>query len=381
MRLLSIVSESLRNIGAGTSRAFLWCLVTMLVGVLLGGVDAVTIIGEEREAAARIDANADVRVLVAPTAVVDGATCDLITGAAGGPDATGALRPGPQITMRATPGRDVSSYEVTPGFLRLLAAGSATADATGVWVSAELARNFGLSKGARLETTAGDATVAGVYDWPNDGRDTRLAYAMVVPVSASASPFVECWAKQWPVSGRIDELLNEAVIANGSSGASAGSSAGASGVAGASDASMRMPAGIAPLNRSFDSRYDANARYRSRLTRHAPFAALVAGMLIGIIGVHRRRLEYAGALHSGQRKADQMLGVAIETAIWGGLGTLSALAVLTAACVRMSPSDPDAVLFAAARVPIALLAGMMIGSLLMVATVRESRLFRYFKKR
>ena len=377
MRLLSIVSESLRNIGAGTSRAFLWCLVTMLVGVLLGGVDAVTIIGEEREAAARIAAYADVRVLVAQTAVVDGATCDLITGAAGGPDATGALRPGPQITMRATPGRDVSSYEVTPGFLRLLAAGSTTADATGVWVSVELARNFGLSRGARLETTAGDATVAGVYDWPNDGRDTRLAYAMVVPVSASASPFVECWAKQWPVSGRIDELLNEAVIASASSGASAGGAD----TTGASEASMRMPAGIAPLNRSFDSRYDANARYRSRLTRHAPVAALVAGMLIGMIGVHRRRLEYAGALHSGQRKADQMLGVAIEVAIWGGLGTLSALAVLTAACVRLSPSDPDAVLFAAARVPAALLAGAMIGSLLMVATVRESRLFRYFKKR
>ena len=62
-------------------------------------------------------------------------------------------------------------------------------------------------------------------------------------------------------------------------------------------------------------------------------------MLVGVFGVRRRRLEYAGALHSGQSKGAQLLGIGVETGVWAGLATVASCALLLAYAVRMSRSD------------------------------------------
>lgn len=82
----------------------------------------------------------------------------------------------------ATPGKDISSYEVTPGMIRMIARTTKT-DVSGVWVSTDVSKDFGLAKGSVMQTEQGTMSVAGVFDWPNDGRDTRFAYALLVPVS------------------------------------------------------------------------------------------------------------------------------------------------------------------------------------------------------
>lgn len=374
MKVRCILSEALRNITCGTSRAFAWFLAVMAVGALLGGYEAMTVVAQEREASARIAAAADVSTLVSTQAVVDGMACDRLAAMPGGPASSGAMRPGPQLTMLATPGRGVTSFAVTPGLLRVItsdpeSASTAASDAVegsdpaGVWVSDQLAADFGLARGSRFATTDGETTVAGVYAWPNDGRDTRFAYAVLTPASADAAPFHECWARQWPSDAGLDALLLSTLIAR------------------TGDIGGAPPAGVTSLNRSFDRRYDANALYAARITRLLPFVAAGVGVLIGAASVWRRRLEYAGALHSGQRKGEQLLGVTVETLIWSGLGAVSGIGVIAAVCWTLAPSGPALVALAAVRAPMMAFAGSLVAALAAAAPIRESQLFRYFKTR
>lgn len=76
-----------------------------------------------------------------------------------------------------------------------------------------------------------------------------------------------------------------------------------------------------------------------------------------------------------------MLGIGAEAGIWAGLATISSCALLTAYAVRMCRSDWVAVLVAAVRTPLAVFAGVMAASLFAGLLIRESQLFRFFKKR
>ena len=363
MRLASILSECARNIARGTAHAVAMATAVLLAGTLLGGYEATNVIALENEAVTRIGAYADTKTIMGSNNVIDGDVCDRLSMQGdGAPDASGAMRIGPQVTPASTPGKDLSSYEVTPGMLSILTATDPDArrDASGIWVSTEVADDFGLAAGGRMETTAGPVDVAGVFDWPNDGRDTRFVYALLIPVSVSAEPFSECWAKRWPADDTVDQLLYSTVIASDDS----------------SD-----PAGVMAVNKGFDAHYDAQSGYLNRMTRWMPYAALAAGLVLGVVAVRRRRLEYAGALHSGQSKGAQLLGIAIETGVWAGLGAVCSCSLLAAYCVRASRSDPWAVFAAAARAPAALAAGALVAAVLAGLTIRESQLFRFFKHR
>ena len=322
MRLRSVLSEALRNIGAGVSHALLMFAAVLFASTLLSGYEAANVVGLETEVLQRINAYADVGAIVGGT--VDGAACDRLADAGGGVMGTlaGAMRAGQQIVPLATPGKDISSYEVTPGMIRMIA-GSAKSDVSGVWVSTDVAKDFGLTKGSVMQTEQGTMSVAGVFYWPNDGRDTRFAYALLVPVSASNGTFDECWVRQWPQSGQTEDVLFSTLVASGSS----------------------SNAGVTQVNKSFDSHYDA------------------------------------GALHSGQAKGAQLLEIAVETLIWSGLACASSAALLGAYCVRMSIADSMTVWLGAMRAPCAIFAGVMVSSVLVGMTIHETQLFRFFKQR
>lgn len=121
MRLGSVLSEALRNIGSGVSRAFAMFLAVLLSGTLLGGYEAMTVIDLESQAVQRINAYVDVNAIVGGT--VDGTACDRLSDAGDGMTGTlaGAMRAGEQVVPLATPGKDISSYDVTPGMIRLIA--------------------------------------------------------------------------------------------------------------------------------------------------------------------------------------------------------------------------------------------------------------------
>ena len=339
MRLGSIISETLRNIASGTAHALAMFLAVLFAGTLLGGYEAMSVMRLETEAAVRIRAFADVKTVVGGN--VDGLACDRLSDHGDPSFISGAMRSGPQVVPLATNGIELSSYEVTAGMIRLITAEDPqeVPDSSGVWVSSDVSHDFGLVKGSRMQTNHGTVTVAGVFDWPNDGRDMRFAYAMIAPAASSGGVFQECWAKQWPQSDQMDELLLSTATKNPKS---------------------EMRPGVTALNKGFDAHYDAQKGYLTRVTRWMPYLGLAVGLLLGGISVRRRRLEYAGALHSGESKGAQLLGIELESLIWAGVGTLATCALLSAYALRMSQSDPLAVLLAAVRTPLVLLAGVLV---------------------
>ncbi len=296
MRLGSIISETLRNIASGTAHALTMFLAVLFAGTLLGGYEAMSVMRLETEAAVRIRAFADVKTVVGGN--VDGLACDRLSDHGDPSFISGAMRSGPQVVPLATKGIELSSYEVTAGMIRLITAEDPqeVPNPSGVWVSSDVSHDFGLVKGSRMQTNHGTVTVAGVFDWPNDGRDMRFAYAMIAPAASSGGVFQECWAKQWPQSDQMDELLLSTATKNPKS---------------------EMRPGVTALNKGFDAHYDAQKGYLTRVTRWMPYLGLAVGLLLGVISVRRRRLEYAGALHSGESKGAQLLGIELESLIWG----------------------------------------------------------------
>lgn len=356
MRLRSVLSEALRNIGAGVSHAMLMFAAVLLRLHCSADTRPSMWWGSKPR---RCNASTPIPTLT-PSSGVDGAACDRLANAGGGVMSTlaGAMRAGQQIVPLATPGKDISSYGVTPGMIRMIA-GSAKSDVSGVWVSTDVSKDFGLTKGSVIQTEQGTMSVAGVFDWPNDGRDTRFAYAFLVPVSASNGTFDECWVRQWPQSGQTGDLLYSTLVASGSS----------------------SNAGVTQMNKSFDSHYDAQASYEQRMTRWMPWLGLAVGLMFGAFSVRRRRLEYAGALHSGQSKGAQLLEITAETMVWSSLACVSSAALLSAYCVRMSGADAMTVWLGAMRTPCEIFAGVMVSSMLVGMTIRETQLFRFFKQR
>ncbi len=361
MRLRSILSEAMRNVGAGNAHALALFVAVLLGGMLLGGYEAYTVVAMEHEAMARVQAMADVDTVVGGT--VDGGACDRLAQSSGVPIAqSGAVRTGEEITPLSTPSNALQSFEVTQGMLSLIASNGAVAspiDTSGIWVPTDVARDFGLTVGSTLATDHGNATVAGVYAWPNDGRDTRFAYAFLVPRAASLGDYNECWIRQWPRSEPASNLLYATLrVGNG-----------------------QNQAGVVALNKGFDAHYDPYATYMARTTRWIPFLAALLGLAIGVIAVRMRRLEYAAALHSGESKPAQLLGICVETLVWAGLATAGSCALIAAYGVRMAVGDTAVVIATTCRAPLALLCAVVLAALASGLCVRQSQLFRLFKRR
>lgn len=366
MRLREMLSEALRNVGSGTSRAVLLFLIALVAGTALGGCEAASVIGQESAAFTRVAALANADAVVGGT--VDGASCDALSqGESAAFAASGALRASDELTMLSTPGQSLASYEVTPGLLELIAANDAAnggeaslqADATGIWVSQELAADFGFAVGSEVATDKGTSRIAGIFAWPNDGRDTRFGYAFLVPAAASGATFTECWATQWPHSDDDSQLLY-ATLKVGES---------------------PVQAGVMAVNKGFDAHYDAAGEYLGRATRWMPWIAAALGIAIGIASVRQRRLELAGALHVGESRASLLATLCAETLLWGTLATLSSALLLAGYCARSAPVEPLAAFAGAVRSPLALFAGILLATLVSAACVRESQLFRLFKQR
>ena len=357
MRFSSIWSEACRNVACGASHAVILLLGVLVCALGLGGVELGSVTSLEQQAAQRLSADADISTVIGGK--VDGAACDRLAGS--GPRASGAMRAGDSVRLLATPGRELSSYQVTPGMLTILAGTGQRADSTGVWVSSLLAGDFGLSRGSELSTSNGRTHVAGVFDWPRDGRDSRFAYSVLIPVSASSGQFEECWARQWPASSSVNELLESTVIA--------GSAADSTNI------------GISRVNKGFDQHYDATSSYMSRPSRLAAPLALLVGVLIGFAAVWWRRLPYAADLHSGQSKADQLLEMLCEQISWAWAGALCATVLLAGIAQRLAPSDQWAVWAASVRPVGLLLCGVVLSQTVSCLCVRQSQLFRLFKNR
>lgn len=355
MRFRSILSEAARNLATGTSRALLFALLLAVITAGAAIMDARSIIGVQNRAADFVASGASVRVMVAP-AMTDAASCERL-GRVGGVRAAGALRESDAVRLRTMDANPVPAYAVTPGLIAVL--GGDPAARAGAWLPASLAGTLGVRPGQELPTGAGTLTVAGVYEYPDDGRDSRLAYAALLPEPA-AGTFDECWADIWPLSRDREQLLHAAL---------------------AVDASAADAVTVGQLNTSRGTRFDAPAEFTGRPTRFVLPACALAGLLLGLAAVRARRLELAASLHLGEARRDLLATQVIETAAWAAAGVVLAAVALLAGVAAAGSTDATAVYLVDVRAPATAACAALIGTVLGVSTVRERHLFRYFKNR
>ncbi|QNE35503.1 hypothetical protein [Leifsonia shinshuensis] len=356
MKIGAILSEALRNVLSGTSRfAVLAAGFGLIVGAL-GVLDARSIIALQWQTHAYISAGGTIRTVGSP-GNIDSATCEQLANVSG-IEGAGSLSQGDPVTLLAMPDNPIPLYTASPGFARVL--GLPENAHTGLWLSGQVADKTGLNTGARVETSHGRTVVAGVFDYPSDGRDPRLEYAAI----ASTTPGEradECWAIVWPTSQQRNDLIRTSVVAT--------------------DASTRVTDGV--LNSSAGSGLAPAEAFQQRMTRFASWGAAVAGAALAFFAVVRRRLEYAAALHTGASKPTITAVALLEAVAWQGVGALIAFGAIALASTIEFPADSAAVhvLGVVAAGPALAFVGGVLGTAVGMLTVREKHLFRYFKER
>ncbi|ASU85555.1 hypothetical protein CDO52_24585 [Nocardiopsis gilva YIM 90087] len=355
MRPAAILSEAWRNLATGTTRAAVFAIALAAVTASLAITDARAIIALQQRAAEFIAAGASVRVLDAAGST-DGPSCEALSGlpAVG---SAGAVSEGTPVTLAVMPDNPIPSYEVTPGMGEVL--GVRPLSAEGVWIPTDVAEKLGLEAGRTLQTDRGPLAIAGVYDYPDDGRDSRLGYALVIPTVA-AGAFDQCWANAWPVTEEADGLIRSAVAA---------------------DVDPDTSVTVGQLNTRLGASFDAAAEFSGRITRTTVPGAALAGLVLGFVAIRARRLEIAGALHVGQSRRALLATVVLETAAWSVAALALAACALLLAVVPNNPADPLHAFAIDIRGPAAAVPAALAGAVVALLLIRENHLFRYFKDR
>lgn len=352
MRLSTIFSEAARNITTGTTRA---AVFATLLGVIVGSLllaDTLALRALHDDATTFVESGAAIRVMHTENAI-QGADCDALSGHAT-VYASGALATADPIELTALPSTSIPAFRATPGMLRLLGANDVR---TGAWLSERLAEPLGATPGVTLDTPLGELTVAGIFPYPDDGRDSRLGNAILLPTIAQ-DIYDECWASAWPLSEETDVLLRFTA---------------------ASTTNNAAALQVGQLNKNHGSTFNGEERFDARITRFAYPLIAVIGAGLGWVSIRTRRLEHAAALHAGQHRPEQLLTILIESSTWAVLGaSLAALITLTGALSTGTalPLLPVAV----PGVPIAI-GGVLLGATAASSLTRERHLFRYFKER
>ena len=339
----------------------MWAVAFAALAGGLGALDAATIAGITADYHEYRAAGGSVSVLETNSGGADGERCEMLSlrgAATTGADASGALRPAQPVRLAALPGSDISTWEATPGFGNILISlGMGHNDTTGVWVADDLATALGVAPGDDLVTTTGSTPVAGVYPWPDDGRNRSLAFAIVAPVPRTGD-FDSCWISEQAGPAVAEDLL--LLVADDSDVTSV----------------------ITPLNSELAAIVDPLAEFRSRPTRFAVGAIIAAAAALALASTSFRRLELAAAAHAGAARVDIAVQHTIESGAWLVIGGALALPLLVVGALVGGASHDTlgAVLPALRAVGGAVITGLGAAFLCALA-IDDRRLLRYFKDR
>jgi hypothetical protein len=350
-----VAREAWRNVLTGAARTGRWTLLATAVWAAGGWLEARQTAGMVEESTAYVAGGGATWVLGADAAI-SGPACDAL-GDAPGIHGAGALRQRQdQLTLAVLPSAPLPVYEVTPGLMRLFA----LPPTVGVGLPAAAADRLGLTPPAEVITRSGPVRVAGVYDYPDDGRRGGLGYAVLSPV-VSTKAFDECWFQVWPTDERAKALAWTALLP------------GVQDLAG-------QPPQLSQLNPTFQASFDGAAAFTRRATRWAPAATLSAGLILGAASVWARRLEVAADLHAGLGRAALTARLSGESLVWVALAVPLAVSVVIGAVWGVTWAAWGVVATGLRAVGSGAF-GALAGALLAVCAIRERQLFAYFKSR
>ncbi|PJM79796.1 hypothetical protein CUU80_01230 [Bifidobacterium scaligerum] len=378
MRLAGMLGEAWRDLVTGTSHACALAIGLACLIMLLAGADWLTITGIQRQTDEYVASGGSTWILEYPNHI-DGAACDRLV-SLDGVEAAGAVRQSDsKLVFAVLPSTSVPLYEITPGaadvfmlsatgtqwqYGKARESGNTTVSREGALLSREAAEPFQAQAGQSLALKDGHhLDVAGVFDWPDDGRKSGFSYAALTPVPADSSvPFSQCWVRAWPQTRNLESLLR--LSSDGTASATA----------------AERPQ-IYKLNTTKGSELDSAALFASRLTAFVPWIALAAALALGFIATRTRKLEMASALHCGVPKTALLAQIMLETITWSIAGILLTSPLLAWVWLHDNTTEAEALTDTLLRVPIAAVLGVLAGTFLAVLLTRENHLLKYFKNR
>jgi len=354
MRPSSILSEATRNFLTRTSRPVLSSAVLgiVVVGLMLAELLVVTNLIDDFTA---FQARAATVSSVSAPKGIDGAACDALSSTAT-VRASGAFSDAGRMTLAELPSTPIPVKAATPGFVSVIAPDTDAAGVDGVLIPLELARTLSVEVGDDLHTDAGDARIAAVYAYPEDGRAPGFAWAIVVPKAATGR-FDDCWYDV--------PLGDEASIALGLTAVSAGTA--------------DRPK-LSQVNTTLGAAFEPLEKFAGRVTRWNFAAAFVLAGLAAMVLRRSRALEIATSLHLRVTKRALIAQGLYEE----GLVLVAMLPfVLASAClpVLTHPDDAGQLAWLATLVWIFGAAGALAGNAVATASVRRNAFVFYFKGR
>ena len=355
MRIGEALREAGRDIRTGAGRSVLFAV---LFSVCAGGLALAAGLGQAqviRSAQAYVSAGAATYVMKADDRI-DGRACDALATHAS-VQAAGALRERERpLVPSALPQTPITSFETSAGFADVLDSGGQRREA-GIDVSTDVAEVLGIRPGDRLSTGTGEATVSRVFRYPDDGRDSLLAFAAVGIVPLGEAPFDACWATIWPQDEEAVAALGRSVL---------------SGSGRADEATTLMQ-----LNQTKGTRF-AEVDFLGQAAANG----LTAGtaVALGVLYVLRRRLSLASDRHIGVARFAQVVSQTVQASVWAITGTVLVGAV--SLCIYPSEGADRVPLVSATLLTMGVGASMALASCaLTTCLISERSLFRYFKNR
>lgn len=360
MRLSSILVEVWRNTRTGASHFAAFTIAALLAIGGLAVAEVLTVNGLVQRTQDYVNAGGDITIIATKPGQdekhsLDGRACEALTNLPG-VTAAGALRASKNtVTLAALPSTEYSTYDTSPGMREVLGLKGGKS-AAGVWAPEPVASKIGLTPDSILTLKGGAKTpVAGVFDYPSDGRPLQISNALLTPITADNN-FDECWVRSWPKVPGIPELANSLLAA---------------------DADLETIVTTSGLNPSLAATFDGTTQFHQRVTAQAAPAAGILGVLLGFLAIRMRRKALAYHRHIGVPISAQFLQITLETITW--IITFSALAAtLTAFLATPNAFTPTWEL--GLRVITLGAAGAITGNLIALTTIREASLFRYVKE-
>jgi hypothetical protein len=294
MKRIEIFREAWRNFCSNTSRFFIFgtaAVLALSTGLIMQLSYTKSLI-DNAFLFSEIGASTQV---VEASERIDPQKCDFL-GQTSGIIAAGAITKNlGSLTTAKLPDSPIPYYQISENFASLLAISDFNNQSSGALLSADVAGRLGVRPGDSIAMTDGKTLgVQAIYDYPDDGRDPALGYAVLTPDQPNSSQvFDQCWLNIWPQNLHLDGLVYQSVLNSDRSSQQ-------DSWIGVADENPTVHS----LNSTYGEIYGGYLVYRSDLIQYLPLAVLLVTLAIGLISAWSRRLQTAYLRHLGLSRFD-----------------------------------------------------------------------------
>lgn len=352
MRISAIIIEAFLSVRTRAARPLL-ALLIFVVGT--GGLLAFELLAIRhvlKENATFAEAGARITSIEA-SGGINGAWCDNLQ-SANGVLGAGAFSNTKGITLTVLPSSEIPTKRVSPGFIKLLTHQQV---GSGLVLSTAVAQTIGATVGSAISTSSGPSVVAGIYNYPEDGRYPDLRWA-ILSANTATGTYDQCWLEAADNQTPSIPFLQTATTPQSS-----------------------KKAKIGQVNPTLGNSYDGRKIFDERQSKFSPYFALAFGLTVGFTFVLMRRLQLASALHARVTKTALALQVLTENLLWLVPSTVLLAAISLIFALPADNTDLSALLYDGTRVIMSSFAGTLIGSILGIILIKERHLFNYFRQR